>query len=676
MRHLIELAVVLFLLIWFYPVHAQMTVKDSDTHILMQVHDEGDGGSLMFPVVEIPADPSNKLYNVSGSIYWDGSALATAGSAGGWTDDGTVVRLTTGSDKVGIGTATPAEELEIYKDQNDWTILRLNNPDGGGNAGSAIYFFEGITYRAYIASANSGNSTAISGPNSLTMQCSNGPIQIRTVSSYPISLLPASGNVGIGTYNPSSETALHIQNAVDNNFGVLVEAGGIHGSEIGLHTGEGKYASLVKNGYFAGGGWQRFDTGSGAFLQEVQPDGSAKFKITASGTNPISWTDVVTMMTSGKVGIGDTSPTHQLDVAGKVGINDIQILYLPDQTDFTGTLYVGNGGGSLGHSSGDQGMYNTAIGIGASNANTEGAWNTSVGYRALYINTSGDGNTANGSEALYSNTIGDANTASGMHALFSNTSGDGNTANGFEALYYNKSGEDNNASGVQALYFNSTGEGNTASGYTALYYNSTGHGNTACGAAALLGNSTGSYNTAIGAAANVSSGNLTNATAIGYSANVNASNKVRIGDANVTVIEGQVGFTASSDSSKKENLIDVDGNQVLDKIHDLRLTSWNFKGQDAQQCRHYGPMAQDFFAAFGHDGFGTVGNDTTICSSDLQGINMIAIQALEKRTAENEKLKMEVTQLKNELSQLRIIVADLCERMEDNDIQMTSEKSR
>jgi hypothetical protein len=43
-------------------------------------------------------------------------------------------------------------------------------------------------------------------------------------------------------------------------------------------------------------------------------------------------------------------------------------------------------------------------------------------------------------------------------------------------------------------------------------------------------------------------------------------------------------------------------------------------------------MAQDFFAAFGQDGVGQIGTETTINSGDLAGILMIAVQALEKRT--------------------------------------------
>jgi hypothetical protein len=130
---------------------------------------------------------------------------------------------------------------------------------------------------------------------------------------------------------------------------------------------------------------------------------------------------------------------------------------------------------------------------------------------------------------------------------------------------------------------------------------------------------------------------LTNATAIGSRAVVDASNKIRLGDANITVIEGEVGFTSSSDRNRQENFLPVDGEEVLAKIRDLSLASWNFTGQDPGRFRHYGPAAQDFFAAFGRDEFGTIGTPTTITSTDVDGILMMAAQALEKRASEQTK---------------------------------------
>jgi hypothetical protein len=53
-------------------------------------------------------------------------------------------------------------------------------------------------------------------------------------------------------------------------------------------------------------------------------------------------------------------------------------------------------------------------------------------------------------------------------------------------------------------------------------------------------------------------------------------------------------------------------------------------------------MAQDFYAAFGNDGVGTIGTPTTINSGDMAGILMIAVQALEKQ---NRDLKAQVEAL-------------------------------
>jgi Chaperone of endosialidase len=151
----------------------------------------------------------------------------------------------------------------------------------------------------------------------------------------------------------------------------------------------------------------------------------------------------------------------------------------------------------------------------------------------------------------------------------------------------------------------------------------------------------------------VSVGDLTNATAIGNAATVNDSNKIRLGNAAVTVIEGEVTFTAVSDKTKKENFQPVDGEEVLGKIRGFELSRWNFIGHDPKKFRHYGPMAQDFFAAFGHDGVGQIGSETTINSGDMAGILMIAVQALEKRTAELKQKEAQLAVLQSQVKELK-----------------------
>ncbi|HEU4609803.1 MAG TPA: tail fiber domain-containing protein, partial [Chitinophagaceae bacterium] len=102
----------------------------------------------------------------------------------------------------------------------------------------------------------------------------------------------------------------------------------------------------------------------------------------------------------------------------------------------------------------------------------------------------------------------------------------------------------------------------------------TGVNNTGYGYGALLNNVTGFQNTGLGMYADVTAGNLRNATAIGSGAKVNASNKVRIGNAAVTKIEGQVPFSTPSDGRYKFNVReDVSG---LAFILKLRPVTYQF----------------------------------------------------------------------------------------------------
>jgi hypothetical protein len=294
------------------------------------------------------------------------------------------------------------------------------------------------------------------------------------------------------------------------------------------------------------------------------------------------------------------------------------------------------------------GTFNTFIGSSAGNLTMTGFENTGSGYGALSTNTSGFNNTATGFGSLSGNATGSNNTAIGAGALLSNIDGLNNTATGFEALHDNISGA-NTATGYRTLGYNTSGAANTAIGAAALLGNRIGRENAAVGFQALIGNSSGSYNTAIGSNANVLHDGLTNATAIGAYAIVNDSNKIRLGNTDVTVVEGPP-YSVVSDRNAKENFRPVEGEEVLTKIRRISLTSWNYIGHDPKQFRHYGPVAQDFFAAFGHDGIGTVGTRTTITSTDLDGILMIAAQALEKRTVKQGK---EVNALRAENAKLR-----------------------
>jgi trimeric autotransporter adhesin len=236
------------------------------------------------------------------------------------------------------------------------------------------------------------------------------------------------------------------------------------------------------------------------------------------------------------------------------------------------------------------GHSNTAIGMDALSNNTTGARNTAVGMLALLSNTTAHENVAVGFDALRSNTVGSGNTAVGTGALYQNVGGINNTVVGASALHNNREGTDNTVVGNYAyttgrgswntvigsksMWFANTGSYNVAVGPLAMLYNQEGGHNVAIGLDALRNNEHGSYNTALGTEANVQFDNQTNSTAIGAGAISDASNKVRIGNAAVTVIEGQVPFTTPSDGRFKFNV--EENVKGIDFIMQLRPVTYQF----------------------------------------------------------------------------------------------------
>lgn len=83
----------------------------------------------------------------------------------------------------------------------------------------------------------------------------------------------------------------------------------------------------------------------------------------------------------------------------------------------------------------------------------------------------------------------------------------------------------------------------------------------------------------------------------------------------------------------KENFAPVDGQGVLDVLSGLPIMTWNYKTDDVT-VRHMGPMAQDFYAAFG------LGADAEhLASLDVNGVALAAIKALyEQSQAQAERI--------------------------------------
>jgi len=109
-------------------------------------------------------------------------------------------------------------------------------------------------------------------------------------------------------------------------------------------------------------------------------------------------------------------------------------------------------------------------------------------------------------------------------------------------------------------------------------------------------------------------------------------------------------WTNASDRNAKDNLAPVDGQDILARLAQVPVTTWNYTSQDPS-IRHIGPMAQDYYAAFG------VGEDERhISTVDADGVALAAIQGLYEQnqalTAENAAQQAQIDALEARLAAL------------------------
>jgi hypothetical protein len=150
--------------------------------------------------------------------------------------------------------------------------------------------------------------------------------------------------------------------------------------------------------------------------------------------------------------------------------------------------------------------------------------------------------------------------------------------------------------------------------------------------------------------------------------NVRASGGVRIfsnagATTGVLLAPGGGAWSSASDRNLKTNFQNVDTLNVLEKLVSMPLTTWNYTANT--NIRHIGPMAQDFWAAFGRLGM----DDKHIDTVDADGVAFAAIQGLNRKletsNAELKKrLQTEVTGLKAENTAIRAENAVMKVRLE------------
>jgi len=93
---------------------------------------------------------------------------------------------------------------------------------------------------------------------------------------------------------------------------------------------------------------------------------------------------------------------------------------------------------------------------------------------------------------------------------------------------------------------------------------------------------------------------------------------------------GSSALATVSDRAMKRNIRQVDGKDILSRLSEIPIGRWSYKAQDPE-IEHIGPMAQDFYAAFG------LGEDDRhISTIDPDGVALAAIQGLYELVQEKD----------------------------------------
>jgi hypothetical protein len=489
--------------------------------------------------------------------------------------------ITARSQNVGIGTSDPKSKLHVAGD------LRVDALAAANDSGLVVHDVQGLLRSIKLTGKKDDvlygdgtfaplNAVAATSTSWLTLGNSGTDPNINfigTIDDQPLRFRV--GNSWAGTINLSNGVVAFGANTLSNNTtGYANTAFGQTALELNT-TGYNNIAMGAAALLFNTTGWQNLAIGVNSLTNNTNGNGNISIGHGAMFRNTTGW---------GNLALGSAALQTNTTGSEQTAVGHIALLSNTTgkrNTAIGNSAMRGNTGGSYNVATGynalyanSSGSYNTAYGVSALFSNTSASRNIAVGFESMYSNTVGASNVAVGARSLWSNRTGHSTVAVGDSALFMNTYGIYNTAVGELALSSNTTGNYNASTGGWSLIKNSSGSNNTASGYRALAGTTSGSGNTASGYQALLTNTSGTNNTAIGTGADVTAGTFTNATAVGYNAKVNASNKVRIGNASITKIEGQVPFTTPSDGRYKFNVReDVQG---LSFIMRLRPVTYQF----------------------------------------------------------------------------------------------------
>jgi len=271
--------------------------------------------------------PSHKLHVVGGNIFGSSNVLAAnnvyAAGPNGFvfgssTSEGEYIyrsgddirvyanggdRLTIlGTGNVGIGTTSPSEALHIYR-----------------NAASAEIRLQNNTISSYIRSNTDNLNFYVSNGEKMRIN-SNGNVGIGTTS--PSHTLDVNGELRVGTVVPQTSADFSVRkNGANIEFGHGNRTSGYYGT-IGVQGNNGMpYIALSAD---CESSVNTFTT-RGFKGNVITTDGAGSLmfsQLTTANATGQSLTERMRITSAGNVGIGTTSPSSKLDVAGAIQIGE------------------------------------------------------------------------------------------------------------------------------------------------------------------------------------------------------------------------------------------------------------------------------------------------------------------------------------------------------------------
>jgi hypothetical protein len=235
----------------------------------------------------------------SGQHQWFTAPSGTAGNTISYTQTMTL----DASGRLGIGTTSPFAPLTVQGDSGGNGISIIGRSTGQNESWLQWYQNNGSTLNSGILGDNQGLKFAVGSGQTERMR------------------IDTSGNLGLGvtpqTWSSSFKPAFQ--------FGTM-------GS---LLNGSG-YTFLSTNWYQDASGTDKYITTNFA-TNYYQFNGSHVWRTAASGTagNNITWTTPMTLDVNGRLGIGTTAPTANLEVFAQAGVSGKSLRVYYNGTYFT-----------------------------------------------------------------------------------------------------------------------------------------------------------------------------------------------------------------------------------------------------------------------------------------------------------------------------------------------------